>query len=158
MMMTRLPIELTPHACLSFFLSVSSECVQVDLLYQPYSSVCVHKNGDPNLVLGNQERSKYLAAYEVGSQHACFHPVGDLERITFNSPPRVDGLILSFTILMPFVFITLSGCVLLLHKPKPKIDTMVQRTEKMIQNHDKKVKKQKEDHLKEIAMLKASTK
>ena len=84
--------------------------------------------------------------------------MGDLERITFNSPPRVDGLILSFTILMPFVFITLSGCVLLLHKPKPKIDTMVQRTEKMIQNHDKKVKKQKEDHLKEIAMLKASTK
>ena len=130
--------------------------MQVDLLYHPYSSACVHKNGDPNLVLGNQARSDYLASYEVGSQHACFYPKDDLAKITFNAPPRVEGLILSFTILMPFAFITLSGCVLLLRKPKPKIDTMVQRTEKMIQNHDKKVKKQNEDHLKEIAMLKAS--
>ena len=129
-------------------------CVQVDLMYFPYSSACVYKNGKPSVLLGNVEQSKYLTSYEVGSQHACYHPAEDLAQITFDSPPRAEGLILSFTLLLPFGFLIAVGSVMLMYKPKPKIDTMVQRTEKMIRTHDMKVKKLNEDNLKEIATLK----
>ncbi len=96
---------------------------------------------------------RYLTSYDVGSQHACFYPSGELEKITFDSPVRVDGLLFSFTLLLPFVLMAMIALVLLLHTPKPHFDTMVQRTEKMIATHDKKTKKQNEDNLKEIAVL-----
>ena len=135
---------------------VSRGCVNVKLMYSPYSEVCVYKHGDPTTAtsLGGVKISQYLSSYDVGSQHTCYHPSEDLSKLTFDSPPRSDGLFFSFTILLPFFLMTLTACALLLHTPKPKIDTMVQRTEKMIVNHDKKVKKQNEENLKEIATLK----
>jgi len=89
----------------------------------------------------------------VGSQHPCYYPSEDVGKITFDSPARVDGLLFSFTILLPFVLMTMVSFVLLLRVPKPHFDTMVQRTEKLIATHDKKMKKQNEDNLKEIAVL-----
>ena len=126
-------------------------------MYDPYGETCVYRNGDSSLVGAMQGTSlaQYLNSYDVGSQHTCYYPKAEgVAKMTFNSPARSEGLIFSFTILLPFVFVTLTSCFLLLNKPKPHLTTMVQRTEKLIEKHDRKVKKLKEDKLKEIATLK----
>ena len=126
-------------------------------MYDPYGETCVYRNGDSSLVGTTQGTTlaQYLNSYDVGSQHMCYYPKAEgVAKMTFNSPARSEGLIFSFTILLPFVFVTLTSCFLLLNKPKPHLTTMVQRTEKLIEKHDRKVKKLNEDNLKEIATLK----
>ncbi|QDZ20513.1 hypothetical protein HOP50_04g30310 [Chloropicon primus] len=132
----------------------SRGCVEVSLMYNPYGEACVFKGGDPTTKLEGIEMTKYLNKYDVGAQHTCYHPKDDVSRITFAHPPRPEGLLLSFTILLPFVLLVLLGTVMLGHKPRPKIETMVKRTEKLIARHDKKTKNLNEDNLKEIATLK----
>ena len=124
------------------------------LMYAPYAEACVYKNGDNTVILQGQPMTEYLNKFDVGAQHTCYHPVGNVNKITFTAPPRSDGLLLSFTMLLPFVLLCLFAAVLHLHKPKPAIETMVKRTEKLIERHDRKTKKLNEDNLKEIATLK----
>ena len=145
----------THQMCSVFNRDVQRGCVEVQLLYSPYGNACVYPQGSAAVAtaLGGVKLNEYLRAYDVGSQHPCYYPSEDVGKITFDSPARVDGLLFSFTILLPFVLMTMVSFVLLLRVPKPHFDTMVQRTEKLIATHDKKMKKQNEDNLKEIAVL-----
>ena len=108
-------------------------------MYAPYGEACVYKNGDNTVILQGQPMTEYLNKFDVGAQHTCYHPVGNVNKITFTAPPRSDGLLLSFTMLLPFVLLCLFAAVLHLHKPKPAIETMVRNMRMYISRKNFKV-------------------
>ncbi len=146
--------------CTVTFRNADDGCVEVTLLYSPYTSHCVYKNGDPqsSALLSAQEITDYLASYDINSEHPCYYPKSQEEFITFDSPKRPGHVVLSIVALFPFVFIVTAAGAIYLQKPKPVdyTEKMIQKAERMIVQHDKKMKRQNEENIKEMGSLRVS--